>query len=199
MINPQELKNTGFSKSFKGYTCAEVDRYVDYVVEQYTELYRANTELEKKLKIVSSKLEEAKNEQDSVSASIVNAQKMADEIIKDANEKENAINSAIKASFDEIVSKYREVISTQQKKLYEAQKNAVDFKNGILDGYKEQVKMLCELIPVDSLDDTEQKSVEEVVESAISSAGAKLGIADKETDIEEPVENADRDSSVSGN
>ena len=88
---------------------------------------------------------------------------------------------------------------TKKFQLYEAQKNAVDFKNGILDGYKEQVKMLCELIPVDSLDDTEQKSVEEVVESAISSAGAKLGIADKETDIEEPVENADRDSSVSGN
>ena len=35
MINPQELKNTEFSKGFKGYTCAEVDKYVDYVVEQF--------------------------------------------------------------------------------------------------------------------------------------------------------------------
>lgn len=189
MINPQELQNTEFSKGFKGYTCAEVDRYVDYVVEQYTELYRENTELEKKLRVLSVKLEEAKSEQNSVSASIVNAQKMADEIIKDANEKANAINGAIKSSFDEIISQYREVIAIEQKKLLEAQKNAVDFKNGILDGYKQQVKLLCDLIPVDSLEDAALKSVDEVVESAVSAAGAKLGISNEQSH-EEAAENS---------
>ncbi len=191
MINPQDLQNTDFSKSFKGYSCTEVDKYVEYVVEQYTELYREYAELEKKVKILSAKLEEAKNDQSSVSATLLNAQKMADEIIKDANNKANAINGAIKESFDEIVAQYRTVIANEQKKLLEAQKNAIDFKVGILDGYKDQVKMLCELIPLDSMDDVNIRSVDEVVENAISGAGAKLGVKpETEEDVSEEAENA---------
>ncbi|MBE6623116.1 MAG: DivIVA domain-containing protein [Ruminococcaceae bacterium] len=189
MINPQDLQNTDFSKSFKGYSCTEVDKYVEYVVEQYTELYREYAELEKKVKILGAKLEEAKNDQSSVSATLLNAQKMADEIIKDANNKANAINGAIKESFDEIVEQYRTVIANEQKKLLEAQKNAIDFKVGILDGYKDQIKMLCELIPLDSMDDVNIRSVDEVVENAISGAGAKLGVKpENEEDVSEETE-----------
>ena len=174
MINPQELKNTEFSKGFKGYTCAEVDKYVDYVVEQFTELCRENAELEKKLRVLTAKLEEAKSEQDSISATIVNAQKMADEIIRDANEKANAINSAIHESFDDVLAQYRSAIEREQKNLLEAQKNAIDFKNGILGGYKQQVKLLCELIPPDSMEEANIKSVDEVVQSTVAAAGAKI-------------------------
>lgn len=186
MINPQELRNTEFSKGFKGYTCSEVDKYVDYVVEQYTELYRENAELEKKVRVLTAKLEEAKNDQDSISATIVNAQKMADEIIRDANEKANAINDAIRESFDAIVAQYREVITHEQESLLAAQKNAIDFKNGILDGYKQQVKLLCELIPLDSMEDVNLKSTDEVVQNAVDAAGEKLGVRpEKEEDSAE--------------
>lgn len=176
MINPQDLQNTEFAKGIMGYSCTEVDKYVEYVVEQYTELYREYAELEKKVKILNAKLEEAKNDQSSVSATLLSAQKMADEIIKDANEKANAINDAIKESFDALIAQYRAAIEAEQAKLYEAQKNAIDFKVGILDGYKDQVRMLCELIPLDSMDDVNIRSVDDVVESAISRAGAKLGV-----------------------
>lgn len=174
MINPQELKNTEFSKGFRGYNCAEVDRYVDYVVEQYTELYRENAELEKKLRVLTVKLEEAKNDQASISATIVNAQKMADEIVNTANEKARMVDQAIRESFDNVIEQYREVIADRQQKLLEAQKSAIEFKNGLLDGYKAQVKQLCELIPIDSLDEVDLKSVEEVVGSTLNAAAAKI-------------------------
>lgn len=186
MINPQELKNTEFSKGFKGYTCSEVDSYVEYVTEQYAELYRENAELEKRIRVLSVKLDEAKSEQDSISATIVNAQKMADEIIRDANEKANAINAAIKESFGEIVNHYKEMIDAQQKKLFEAQKNAVEFKNGILDGYKKQVASLCELIPIDSMEDTTIHTTDEIIEAAVAQAGAKLGFSPEEENTDEP-------------
>lgn len=176
MINPQELQNTEFSKGFKGYTCSEVDSYVEYVVEQYSELFRENAELEKRVKVLTAKLEDAKKDQNSISATIVNAQKMADEIIKDANDKANAINAAITESFDAIVAQYREVIEIEQKKLLELQKSAVEFKGRMLDGYKSQVKQICDLIPLDSEEDIDLKTVDEVVENAIAVAGEKLGV-----------------------
>lgn len=188
MVNPQELQNADFSKGFKGYTCAEVDKYIEYVLEQYTELYREHAELEKKVKILYAKLEEAKNDQNSISATIVNAQKMADEIVKDANDKANAINAAIKSSFDDIVEKYRIIIDREQRNLFQAQKDAIEFKVGILDGYKQQVRSLCELIPLDSVDDVNMRSVDEVVESAISTAGAKLGVRTENDNNEAEVE-----------
>lgn len=197
MINPQDLQNTEFSKSFKGYSCTEVDKYVEYVTEQYTELYREYAELEKKVKILNAKLEEARNDQNSVSATLLNAQKMADEIVKDANDKANAINSAIKESFDKVIAHYRVAIAEEQKKLLEAQKNTIDFKVGIIGGYKDQVKMLCELIPLDSMEDVTIKSVDEVVEGAISRAGAKLGV-NSETEGEPEVPDETPSEAASG-
>lgn len=191
MVDPKELQDTEFSKSFKGYTCAEVDKYVEYVIEQYTELYRQNIELEKKIRVLSSKLDEAKSEQSSISATIVNAQIVADKIVKDANEKASDINAAIQVSFDETLAKYREMISEEQAKLYEAQKAAVEFKAGLLAGYKEQVRSICELIPIDSMDDICVRNVEEVVDSTVASAGDRLGLRKKsgeaEADTEEEI------------
>ncbi len=176
MVNPLELQNPEFSKGFKGYTCAEVDKYIDYVTEQYAELYREHAELEKKVKLLSEKLDEAKSNLSTVPPEVIDAAKTADEIVSAANEKANAINRAITESFDEIVAKYREIITVEQNNLFEAQKSAVIFKNGLLDGYKEQVRSLCKLIPLDSVDDINLRSADEVVESAITAAGAKLGV-----------------------
>ncbi len=174
MVAPQELQNTEFSKSISGYKCEEVNKYVEFVVEQYGELYRENIELEKKIKLLTAKLEDAKNDQNSISTTIINAQKLADDIVRDAKIKASAINEAISKSFDEIVEKYKTVIESEQKKLFKAQKYAVEFKGEILEGYKDQVRRLNELIPVDSVNDIELPSVDDVVQQAINTAGDSL-------------------------
>lgn len=180
MVTPQELQNTGFTKGFKGYSCQEVDSYVEYVVKQYGELYRENAELEKKVRILSAKLEEAKRDQDSVSASLLNAQKMADEIIRNANEEANTINSTVRASFDELVESYRQEIETQEKRLYQARKSAAAFKAALLEGYKDQVQRLYDLIPFDSVEETTAENVEKAVSAAIDEAAKKISGADEE-------------------
>ena len=51
MLAPHELKNKQFQKTFKGYNPQEVDEYLAFVLEKYTELYRENNELERKLRM----------------------------------------------------------------------------------------------------------------------------------------------------
>ena len=81
-----------------------------------------------------------------------------------------------------------EVITHEQESLLAAQKNAIDFKNGILDGSKQQVKLLCELIPLDSMEDVNLKSTDEVVQNAVDAAGEKLGVGpEKEENSAEEV------------
>ena len=45
MIAPHELKNKVFNKAVRGYNCSEVTEYIEFILEQYTELYRENSEL----------------------------------------------------------------------------------------------------------------------------------------------------------
>ena len=58
MLAPHELKNKQFSKSLKGYNPQEVDAYIEFLLEKYTEAYRENNELERKLRIVVTNLDE---------------------------------------------------------------------------------------------------------------------------------------------
>ena len=48
MIAPHELKNKTFSRTVRGYNPAEVDQYFDFLIEKYTEAYKAATEFEQK-------------------------------------------------------------------------------------------------------------------------------------------------------
>ena len=49
MIPPHELKNKEFTRVMRGYAIPEVDEYISFVMEKYTDLYRENDALERKL------------------------------------------------------------------------------------------------------------------------------------------------------
>ncbi len=174
MINPQELKNKTFSKGITGYNCAEVDKYLAYILEQYTEAYKDNAELEKKLRNMSLKLEQAKSEESIVSTTIMNAQKMADQIIKDANVKAKAITEAVRSSFEQIINAYKDRAVKEQNNYEALQKKAIEFKSALMEGYKKHVELIDELVPFNSVDEIPQASDEELVELALKNAGEKI-------------------------
>ena len=49
MLPPHELKNKTFSRVLRGYNSVEVDEHINFIIEQYMELYRQNDELEWRL------------------------------------------------------------------------------------------------------------------------------------------------------
>lgn len=77
MLAPHELKNREFTKSLRGYSTVEVDEHIDFIIEKYSELYRENDELEKKLRLTEAQLDAMKGEEESIRSALVNAQKQA--------------------------------------------------------------------------------------------------------------------------
>ena len=61
MLAPHELKNKTFAKTVRGYNPIDVDEYIDFIIGKYTEIYRENMELEKKLKSVAAKLDQIRD------------------------------------------------------------------------------------------------------------------------------------------
>ena len=95
MMTPQEVSTRSFAKAtLGGYNLAQVDEFLDALTEDYTALYNENAILKNKLKVLSETVEEYRATEDSMRATLLTAQRMADSIVKEAEEKRDALSKA---------------------------------------------------------------------------------------------------------
>ncbi|MBR5278734.1 MAG: DivIVA domain-containing protein [Clostridia bacterium] len=145
MLAPHELKNKQFQKTFKGYNPQEVDEYLEFVLEKYTEAYRENSELERKLRIVVTNLDEIKDEEESIRSTLISAQKMAEKIINDANERADIITGAIKDRCDGVIAEFRQQLQAEKEKAWEIRTRIIDFKKAVYELYGKHIAELKDL------------------------------------------------------
>ena len=84
MLTPQEVSTHSFTKAVMGgYNMAMVDEFLDELTDDYTALYKENAALKAKMKVLVEKVEDYRATEDSMRATLLTAQKMADSIEKD--------------------------------------------------------------------------------------------------------------------
>lgn len=89
---PQEMYSVSFDKSrVFGYKPEEVDKYVSGAKAAMSELTAENDELTEKLEAVVKELQRYKEDEDSLKAALVGAQKLADSILKESKKKAAAV------------------------------------------------------------------------------------------------------------
>ena len=140
MLAPHELKNKPFSKSIKGYNPAEVDEYIEFLIGKYTEVYRENNELERKLHVVVTNLDEIKDEEESIRSTLISAQKMADQIVKDASDRADVITGAVKERCDAVIAEFREQLKAEKEEMWELRTRIVEFKKQLFDMYRGHIE-----------------------------------------------------------
>ena len=178
MISPQDIKKRAFSKTLKGYAPSEVDEYISYILSKYTEACAEYAELERKYNVALDKLEMAKSEENTISATIVNAQKMADAIVADAKAKAEDIRSTVSGTCDRIIDVYLEKVKSERDKLAKLEETAANFKASLYDAYKEHIAMLDNIMPEEeptpylSDEELEAKAVELAKEQMRSEEGS---------------------------
>ncbi len=145
MLAPHELKNKSFSKSLKGYNTSEVDEYIEFLIEKYTEAYKENNELERKLRIVVNNLDEIKDEEESIRNTLISAQKMGEKIIRDANERADIITGAIKDRCDSIIAEFKEQLQKEKEEMWTIRTRILDFKKDVFDLYRKHIEELKNL------------------------------------------------------
>lgn len=142
MLAPHELKNKAFGKAVRGYNPNEVDDYIDFLIEKYTELYRENDELERKLKIVVTNLDEIRDEEESIRATLVKAQQLGEKIVREANEKADAITDSIKTRCEAIITDFRKQYSAERKEVWQLRNTVLDFKKNVYELYRDHIEEL---------------------------------------------------------
>ena len=147
MLAPHELKNAEFSKSLRGYSTAEVDEHIEFLIEKYTELYRLNDELEKKLRITEAQLDALKAEEESIKITLVNAQKASTRIINEANERADIIMRSAKSSCDKLLDELKRKVAEENARLREAQAETASFKAALFEAYREHIAQVESIAP----------------------------------------------------
>ena len=120
MLTPQEVSTHAFSKAVMGgYNMAMVDEFLDELTDDYTALYKENAALKAKLKVLVEKVEDYRATEDSMRATLLTAQKMADSIVHEAEAKRDEILAQAETSAREKIGQLRQEVEAAEERLPE--------------------------------------------------------------------------------
>ncbi len=157
MITPNQIKEKVLSTSSHGYDIDETNAFIDEIAESYAAIYAENKELYRKLEVLASKVEEYREDEDSIKTAIITAQKAANQISKAAKDKAEELladsaNTAQKTVLDakekaeKLVSEARDYVTNLTKEKSDAA-NAITSEaekraESIVSGAKETIEQV---------------------------------------------------------
>jgi len=146
MLTPQEVKSHAFQRaSFGGYNMGQVDEFLDILTEDYTALYNDNAVLKSKMKVLVDKVEEYRSTEEAMRKALMTAQRMADDLVREAESKKAAILAEAEAQAALRADALKQEIEAEEFRLRSAQNNTAAFVEKMRALYTEQVQFLAKL------------------------------------------------------
>ena len=199
MLTPQEVSTHAFSKAVMGgYNMAMVDEFLDELTDDYTALYKENAALKAKLKVLVEKVEDYRATEDSMRATLLTAQKMADSIVHEAEAKRDEILAQAESSAREKIGQLRQEVETAEERLRQGQMDLAKFISAARELCDRELKLLEQLptLPVEAEIPPSQPETAETVEQIEEKVMAAFGeesAEEEETTAEEEAPAAEDD------
>ena len=199
MLTPQEVSTHAFSKAVMGgYNMAMVDEFLDELTDDYTALYKENAALKAKLKVLVEKVEDYRATEDSMRATLLTAQKMADSIVHEAEAKRDEILAQAESSAREKIGQLRQEVEAAEERLRQGQMDLAKFISAARELCDRELKFLEQLptLPVEAEIPPSQPETAETVEQIEEKVMAAFGeesVEEEETTAEEEAPAAEDD------
>lgn len=205
MLTPQEVSERAFPKaSFGGYNMAQVDEFLDLLTGDYTALYNENAVLKNKMKVLVEKVEEYRSTEEAMRKALMTAQRMADDLVQEAEKKRDAILAEAEQRAQERIGAIRREAETEELRLEQARKATGEYVSKMRAIYQQGLDFLDGLSdltpppqpkadPVDQAAQDIDENVQRLVAQAMAEAAqqvqreeqqAKEGSDDKEDTTE---------------
>ena len=144
MFTPQEIQEQTFSKAvFGGYDMQQVDDFLEPLTEDYIALYKENSVLKSKMKILVEKLEEYRGQEAAMKKTMAEAQAKCDKMLADAKAQCSAMVQT--AEDGAAKQKVEADIAAEQERLEYAKQTALNFINVIEGDIKGHLELLEQL------------------------------------------------------
>lgn len=143
MLTPQEVSEHAFAKaSFGGYNMAMVDEFLDVLTEDYTALYKENATLKAKMKVLVEKVEEYRSTEDAMRKALLTAQKMADDLVAEAEQKRNKLLQNAEADAKARIGEIQQEIRDEQLRLAAARNATAAYVAKLKELYQHEMDYL---------------------------------------------------------
>ncbi len=121
MMTPQEVAASTFPKAtLGGYNMTAVDVFLDKLTEDYTTIYKENAALKAKIKVLVDKMEEYHAMEDTMRSTLLTAQRMANSMISEAEEKRAALIAEAETDARVRMRELTADVAAQERRLAEA-------------------------------------------------------------------------------
>lgn len=197
MLTPQEVQDKKFVKAvFGGYDMVTVDEFLEELTNDYTALFKENTVLKNKLKVLVDTVEEYRTVDESMRRALLGAQKIARNMVQEAKQKsEKLLDSANKSAQSRKLELDNELIA-EKRRLEAAKLQTAKFIEIMRGHFVKQVELL-ESLPQIAVPDPDLKVNEqnlnalEIDENLRRSVADEISAVDAESDGEVSFEEMD--------
>lgn len=187
MLTPQEVAEHAFAKSaFGGYNMSMVDDFLDELTDDYTALYKENTALKAKMKVLVDKVEEYRATEDAMRRALLTAQNMASTMVTEAEERKESLLADAEMEARAKIGALHDEIVYEQKRLNAIKAQTREFvdKTRVICEYQlRQLETLPDLTPEQVEQTTTEAKVEHDADADVAALGEKI-VASYERDHE---------------
>lgn len=204
MLTPQEVSERAFSKaSFGGYNMAQVDEFLDILTGDYSALFNENAVLKNKMKVLVDKVEEYRSTEEAMRKALMAAQKMADDMVKEAEQKKDAMLAQTEQDVEKRKEDLARELEVEEFRLKKAQEETASFVEKVRALHTKEAEYLSrleELYPpetrpaadpvqekADEIDDNVQRLLAQAMEAA-TAENLRAKAAEEEQDLSDTSE-----------
>lgn len=186
-----------------GYRPEDVDKFTMRVATDFQKLEAEKAEVEQKLMTLANKVEEYREDEESLRAALLGAQKLGDSIIRESKQKGEMMIAAARGEAQRVTDDIRHQIEREQGTLTKIQQEVSNFKNRLLLLYKQHLELISSIpgqdVPVDpqeiiNASQNPQSAAEKVAkaQAGLHEQGAEQA-SQPEQEYEEPPERDEPD------
>lgn len=145
MMTPDSIANKRFDKAMGGYRQDEVDAFLEQIANEFRALQVEKDDLERKVEVLANKIEEYREDEDSLRSALIGAQKLGDSVIRESKSKAETILLDAKVEAAKIVETAQRNVEIEQTALVTMKKEVTKFKNRMLTMYRQHLDLIATL------------------------------------------------------
>lgn len=189
MLTPQEVEERVFPKAKKGgYDMQDVDNFLDELTEDYTELYKENAVLKRKMKVLADKITEYQETEGAMRATLLTAQKMANEMVDEAKAKRTQMLEEAENIVKSRTADLSNLVAEEQARLKSAKASVAEMVSTIRELLAHEQEFLASLPEAEV--EEEETEVEDAADAVVSEIGDSISrmLSEEEEQTEETEE-----------
>ena len=157
MIASEDFRRATVERTMRGHRCGDVDDNLKQVADSMDTLGAENDDLQKKLVVLAQRIDQYRAEEDTLRTTMINAQRLGENVIKEAKQKAAEIIRAATIRAEDREQHARDEVELAKQELITLRKEADNFKKTLIGMYREHIEVISKIPEYHGEEDDEAK------------------------------------------